>query len=238
MPNGSGKKSKVAILCEPDKIDEAKKRIIIEDNGIGMSRDEVISNLGTIARSGTSEFLKSLTGDQQKDSQLIGQFGVGFYSSFIVAKKVIVETRRAGNDSAEGVRWTCKGEADYKIETIGKADRGTKIELHLKKDAQEFANSWRLRNVIKKYSDHISIPVQMLKQEPPPTDENKDETVISEPEWSAINDAQALWTKPRNKIKDEEYKEFYRHVSSDFTDPLSWSHNKVEGKQDLSLIHI
>ena len=142
-------------------IDEEKKRIVIEDNGIGMSRDEVISNLGTIARSGTSEFLKSLTGDQQKDSQLIGQFGVGFYSSFIVAKKVVVETRRAGEDTAGGVRWTCKGEADYKIETIKKEERGTKIELHLKKDASEFANSWRLRSVMKKYSDHIAIPVQM-----------------------------------------------------------------------------
>ena len=224
-------------------IDEAKKRIVIEDNGIGMSRDEVVSNLGTIARSGTSEFLKSLTGDQQKDSQLIGQFGVGFYSSFIVAKKVIVETRRAGNDSANGVRWTCKGEADYKIETIGKADRGTKIELHLKKDAQEFANSWRLRNVIKKYSDHIAIPVQMLKEESSPAASNDDETVIEDPdktpEWESVNDAKALWTRSRSELSDDEYTDFYRHVSHDFSPPLSWSHNHVEGKLEYtSLLYI
>merc|ERR1712070_469467 len=135
--------------------------------------------------------------------------------------------------------WTCEGEADYQLEPIKKEDRGTSVTMFLKSEENEFASEWRLRSIVKKYSDHISIPVQMLKQEPPPTDENKDETVISEPEWSAINDAQALWTKPRNKIKDEEYKEFYRHVSSDFTDPLSWSHNKVEGKQDYtSLIYI
>ena len=221
-------------------IDEEKKRIVIEDNGIGMSRDEVISNLGTIARSGTSEFLKSLTGDQQKDSQLIGQFGVGFYSSFIVAKKVVVETRRAGEDTAGGVRWTCKGEADYKIETIKKEERGTKIELHLKKDASEFANSWRLRSVIKKYSDHIAIPVQMLKEEtsPPPSDDN--ETIIEDPdktpEWEAVNDAKALWTRSRSELSDDEYKDFYRHVSHDFSPPLTWSHNHVEGKLEYTTL--
>ena len=221
-------------------IDEEKKRIVIEDNGIGMSRDEVISNLGTIARSGTSEFLKSLTGDQQKDSQLIGQFGVGFYSSFIVAKKVVVETRRAGEDTAGGVRWTCKGEADYKIETIKKEERGTKIELHLKKDASEFANNWRLRSVIKKYSDHIAIPVQMLKEEtsPPPSDDN--ETIIEDPdktpEWEAVNDAKALWTRSRSELSDDEYKDFYRHVSHDFSPPLTWSHNHVEGKLEYTTL--
>ena len=221
-------------------IDEEKKRIVIEDNGIGMSRDEVISNLGTIARSGTSEFLKSLTGDQQKDSQLIGQFGVGFYSSFIVAKKVVVETRRAGEDTAGGVRWTCKGEADYKIETIKKEERGTKIELHLKKDASEFANNWRLRSVIKKYSDHIAIPVQMQKEEtsPPPSDDN--ETVIEDPdktpEWEAVNDAKALWTRSRSELSDDEYKDFYRHVSHDFSPPLTWSHNHVEGKLEYTTL--
>ena len=221
-------------------IDEEKKRIVIEDNGIGMSRDEVISNLGTIARSGTSEFLKSLTGDQQKDSQLIGQFGVGFYSSFIVAKKVVVETRRAGEDAAGGVRWTCKGEADYKIETIKKEERGTKIELHLKKDASEFANNWRLRSVIKKYSDHIAIPVQMQKEEtsPPPSDDN--ETVIEDPdktpEWEAVNDAKALWTRSRSELSDDEYKDFYRHVSHDFSPPLTWSHNHVEGKLEYTTL--
>ncbi|MAJ87440.1 MAG: molecular chaperone HtpG [Porticoccaceae bacterium] len=221
-------------------IDEEKKKIVIEDNGIGMSRDEVISNLGTIARSGTSAFLQSLTGDQQKDSQLIGQFGVGFYSSFIVAKKVIVETRRAGEESINGVRWTCKGEADYKVETIKKADRGTRIELQLKKDAQEFANSWRLRNVIKKYSDHIAIPVQMLKEETSPPPSNDDETIIEDPdktpEWEAVNDAKALWTRSRSELSDEEYKDFYRHVSHDFSPPLTWSHNRVEGKLEYTTL--
>ena len=219
--------------------DEKAKTVTISDNGIGMSESEVIENLGTIARSGTSEFLKNLTGDQKQDSQLIGQFGVGFYSSFIVAKKVIVETRRAGLDSSEGVRWTCEGEADYQIEPIEKDDRGTTVTMFLKSDETEFANDWRLRSIVKKYSDHISIPVEMLKNDPPSPSENEDETVINEPEWSAVNDAQALWTKPRNKVSEEEYKEFYRHVSSDFAEPLSWSHNKVEGKQDYtSLIYI
>ena len=221
-------------------IDEEKKKIVIEDNGIGMSRDEVISNLGTIARSGTSAFLQSLTGDQQKDSQLIGQFGVGFYSSFIVAKKVIVETRRAGEESINGVRWTCKGEADYKVETIKKADRGTRIELQLKKDAQEFANSWRLRNVIKKYSDHIAIPVQMLKEDTSPPPSNDNETIIEDPdktpEWEAVNDAKALWTRSRSELSDEEYKDFYRHVSHDFSPPLTWSHNRVEGKLEYTTL--
>ena len=221
-------------------IDEEKKKVVIEDNGIGMSRDEVISNLGTIARSGTSAFLQSLTGDQQKDSQLIGQFGVGFYSSFIVAKKVIVETRRAGEESINGVRWTCKGEADYKVETIKKADRGTRIELQLKKDAQEFANSWRLRNVIKKYSDHIAIPVQMLKEDTSPPPSNDNETIIEDPdktpEWEAVNDAKALWTRSRSELSDEEYKDFYRHVSHDFSPPLTWSHNRVEGKLEYTTL--
>ncbi len=191
--------------------DEKAKTVTISDNGIGMSESEVIENLGTIARSGTSEFLKNLTGDQKQDSQLIGQFGVGFYSSFIVAKKVIVETRRAGLDSSEGVRWTCEGEADYQIEPIEKDDRGTTVTMFLKSDETEFANDWRLRSIVKKYSDHISIPVEMLKNDPPSPSEKEDETVINDPEWSAVNDAQALWTKPRNKISEEEYKEFYRH---------------------------
>jgi molecular chaperone HtpG len=223
-------------------IDEEAKTVVISDNGIGMSRDEVITNLGTIAKSGTAEFLKNLTGDQKQDSQLIGQFGVGFYSSFIVADKVVVETRRAGAKASEAVRWSCEGEADYQLETIDRAERGTSITLHLKGEEQEFANDWRLRSIVKKYSDHIAIPVEMLKQEPPamPGDEEKDEEPAEiVPEWEAVNDAKALWTRSRSDVSDDDYKEFYRHVSHDFNEPLSWSHNRVEGKHEYtSLLYI
>ena len=218
-------------------VNEDAKTIEISDNGIGMSKEEVIANLGTIAKSGTSEFLKNLTGDQKKDSQLIGQFGVGFYSSFIVAKQVIVETRRAGAKAQEAVRWTCEGEADFQVETIEKQERGTSIILVLKDDEQEFANNWRLRSIIKKYSDHIAIPVQMEKIQPPA--EEGEEAKTDAPEWEAINDAKALWTKSRNEISDDEYNEFYRHISHDFAEPLSWSHNRVEGKHEYtSLLYI
>lgn len=219
-------------------VDEDAKTIEISDNGIGMSRDEVITNLGTIAKSGTADFLSKLTGDQKKDSQLIGQFGVGFYSSFIVAQRVVVETRRAGADASEAVRWSCEGEADFQIEAISRDQRGTSITLHLKEDDHEFANSWRLRSIIKKYSDHISIPVEMLKVQPPVAEEEEgvDETGS---EWEAVNDAKALWTKSRSEIDDDEYKEFYRTVSHDFAEPLSWSHNRVEGKHEYtSLLYI
>ena len=224
-------------------IDEENKRLVIADNGIGMSREEAIANLGTIAKSGTADFLSTLTGDQQQDSQLIGQFGVGFYSSFIVAEKVVVDTRRAGTPAGQGVRWTCSGEADYQIETIEMSQRGTRIELHLKADEHEFANNWRLRSIVKKYSDHIAIPVQMLKIEPPAAPSEDDETVIEDdaktPEWESINDAQALWTRSRSDVGDDEYNEFYRHISNDFTPPLSWSHNRVEGKHEYtSLLYI
>jgi molecular chaperone HtpG len=223
-------------------IDEDAKTVVISDNGIGMSRDEVITNLGTIAKSGTADFLKNLTGDQKQDSQLIGQFGVGFYSSFIVADKVVVETRRAGADASEAVRWSCEGEADYQLETIDRAERGTSITLHLKGEEQEFANDWRLRSIVKKYSDHIAIPVEMLKQEPPamPGDEEKEEEPAEiVPEWEAVNDAKALWTRSRSEVSDDDYKEFYRHVSHDFNEPLSWSHNRVEGKHEYtSLLYI
>ncbi len=219
-------------------IDEEAKTIEISDNGIGMSKDEVIANLGTIAKSGTSEFLKNLTGDQKKDSQLIGQFGVGFYSSFIVAKQVVVETRRAGAAANEAVRWTSEGEADFKVESIEKADRGTSITLILKDDEQEFANNWRLRSIIKKYSDHIAIPVQMEKIQPP-AEEVEDPKADQTPEWEAINAAKALWTKSRSEVTDDEYNEFYRHISHDFAEPLSWSHNRVEGKHEYtSLLYI
>ena len=223
-------------------VDEEAKTIAISDNGIGMSRDEVITNLGTIAKSGTAEFLKNLTGDQKQDSQLIGQFGVGFYSSFIVADKVVVETRRAGADASEGVRWSCQGEADYQVETIDRPERGTSIILHLKGEEQEFANDWRLRSIVKKYSDHIAIPVEMLKQEPPamPGDEAKEEEAAEVvPQWEAVNDAKALWTRSRSDVSDDEYKEFYRHVAHDFAEPLDWSHNRVEGKHEYtSLLYI
>jgi len=225
-------------------VDEEAKTIEISDNGIGMSREEVITNLGTIAKSGTAEFLKNLTGDQKQDSQLIGQFGVGFYSSFIVADRVVVETRRAAAGVDEGVRWSCEGEADYQIEQIERPQRGTSITLHLKSEEQEFTNDWRLRSIVKKYSDHIAIPVQMLKPATPPmpgvedkADDIEDAEIV--PEWDAVNDAQALWTKSRNEVSDEDYKEFYRHVSHDFAEPLAWSHNRVEGKQDYtSLLYI
>ena len=219
-------------------VNEEAKTIEISDNGIGMSKDEVIANLGTIAKSGTSEFLKNLTGDQKKDSQLIGQFGVGFYSSFIVAKQVVVESRRAGEAANEAVRWTSEGEADFKVESIEKADRGTSITLILKDDEQEFANNWRLRSIIKKYSDHIAIPVQMEKIQSP-AGEGEEPKADQAPEWEAINDAKALWTKSRSEVSDDEYNEFYRHISHDFAEPLSWSHNRVEGKHEYtSLLYI
>ncbi|MCF7982565.1 MAG: molecular chaperone HtpG [Pseudomonadales bacterium] len=214
--------------------------LTISDNGIGMTREEVITNLGTIAKSGTSEFLQHLTGDQKKDSQLIGQFGVGFYSSFIVADKVTVETLRAGQPAAEGVRWESAGEGEFDLESIEKADRGTRITLHLKKGEEEFAEGYRLRALVRKYSDHISVPVEMLKENYPPVDdEEKQETEEKAPEFESVNSATALWMCPRNELKDEEYKEFYKHVSHDFEDPLSWSHNKVEGKLEYtSLLYI
>jgi molecular chaperone HtpG len=215
--------------------DKEAKTLTISDNGIGMNRDEVISNLGTIARSGTAAFLGQLSGDQKKDSQLIGQFGVGFYSAFIVADKVDVYTRRAGADNSEGVHWECTGDAEYTIENFEKADRGTKIVLSLKDDAMEFADDWRLRSVIKKYSDHISLPVIMPKVPSGEEDGDKDKT----PEEETINTATALWTRSRQEINDEEYQEFYKHISHDFNDALSWSHNRVEGKLDYtSLLYL
>ncbi|MFD1216086.1 MULTISPECIES: molecular chaperone HtpG [Microbulbifer] len=212
--------------------------LTITDNGIGMSRDEVIENLGTIARSGTASFMQNLTGDQQKDAHLIGQFGVGFYSAFIVADKVDVFTRRAGSDASQGVHWECSGEAEYSVENIEWPNRGTRVVLHLKEDGKEFADGWRLRSIIKKYSDHIALPVEMLKEEMPAA-EGEEASERKAPEFEAVNAAQALWTRPRSEVKSEEYKEFYKHISHDFDDPLTWSHNRVEGKQDYtSLLYI
>ena len=215
--------------------DKEANTVTITDNGIGMSRQNVLDHLGTIAKSGTADFMKNLSGDQQKDSQLIGQFGVGFYSSFIVAKKVEVFTRRAGLDASEGVRWESEGEGDFTLETIEKKDRGTSIVLHLKDDEKEFADGWRLRSLVKKYSDHISFPVVMLS-EPAPAAEGEE---AKAPEDETINEATALWTLSRSEVKDEEYNEFYKHISHDFQDPLTWSHNRVEGKLEYtSLLYV
>lgn len=207
--------------------DKEAKTVTLEDNGIGMSRDDVIAHLGTIAKSGTADFMKNLSGDQKKDSTLIGQFGVGFYSAFIVADQVEVFTRCAGLPASEGVHWASKGEGDFEVATVEKADRGTRIVLHLKSGEDEFADGWRLRNIIKKYSDHIALPIELPK-------EQHGEEAAAEPEWETVNRASALWTRPRTEVKDEEYQEFYKHVSHDFENPLSWSHNKVEGKLEYS----
>ena len=212
--------------------DKDAKTVTLEDNGIGMNRDEVIAHLGTIAKSGTADFLKNLSGDQKKDSHLIGQFGVGFYSAFIVADQVEVFTRRAGAAASEGVHWSSKGEGEFEVASIDKAERGTRIVLHLKSGEEEFADGWRLRNIVKKYSDHIALPIELPK-------EQHGEDAPAEVEWETVNRASALWTRPRTEIKDEEYQEFYKHVGHDFENPLSWSHNKVEGKLEYtSLLYV
>ena len=217
--------------------DKDAKTITISDNGIGMTRQDVIENIGTIARSGTKKFFENLTGDQSKDSQLIGQFGVGFYSAFIVAEKVTLRTRRAGVGVAEGVQWESAGEGDFTIETIEKADRGTEITLHLREDQDEFLNSWRIRNVITKYSDHINMPIVMQKDPEPNEDGEIDESVVLEEE--TVNKATALWSLSKSDISEEDYKEFYKTIAHDFQDPLTWSHNKVEGKTEYtSLLYI
>jgi len=219
--------------------DKDAKTLTIADNGIGMSRDEVVDHLGTIAKSGTASFMQNLSGDQQKDSQLIGQFGVGFYSAFIVADKVEVLSRRAGLPAEEGVHWECDGEAEYSVENTTKESRGTTVILHLKSEGEEFADGWRLRSVIKKYSDHIAIPVEMEKEAAPAAEDDAEKTAEAAPEFEAINDATALWTRSRSEVSDEEYKEFYKHISHDFSEPVNWSHNRVEGKLDYtSLLYI
>ncbi|MFZ7217969.1 molecular chaperone HtpG [Avibacterium avium] len=213
--------------------DEEKGTITISDNGIGMTREQVIDHLGTIAKSGTKEFLSALGADQAKDSQLIGQFGVGFYSAFIVADKVTVKTRAAGVPADQGVLWESTGEGEYTVENIEKKDRGTEITLHLREEDKGFANAWRLREIISKYSDHIGLPVEILSKE---YDDEGKETGVK---WEKINKAQALWTRSKGEISDEEYKEFYKHLSHDFADPLLWAHNKVEGNQEYtSLLYV
>jgi len=210
--------------------------ISISDNGIGMNREEVISNLGTIARSGTAQFLQNLSGDQKKDSQLIGQFGVGFYSAFIVATEVEVVTRKAGVAAQDAVRWVSAGESDYSIESTEKAGRGTTVILKLRPESLEFADAFRLRQIVKKYADHIAIPVQLPKQDFAADDQEKTDTV---PEFETVNNAKALWTRARTDVSEDEYMEFYKHIAHDYEAPLSWSHNRVEGKLEYtSLLYI
>ena len=215
--------------------DQEAKTITITDNGIGMDRQEVIDNIGTIARSGTRHFVESLTGDQAKDAQLIGQFGVGFYSSFIVADQVTLTTRRAGANTDEGVQWSSDGEGEYTIESVVKEQRGTEILLHLRDDeASDLLNEWRLKSIITKYSDHISLPV-IMEVEKPAEDENAEPTR----EIEQINKASALWTRAKKDITDDEYKEFYKHISHDFEDPMTWVHSRVEGTLEYtSLLYI
>ncbi|WMB74757.1 molecular chaperone HtpG [Shewanella oncorhynchi] len=215
--------------------DKEKGTVTIEDNGVGMTRDGVIEHLGTIAKSGTADFFKNLSGESSKDSQLIGQFGVGFYSAFIVAKKVTVRTRAAGHKADEAVLWESEGEGNFTVETITKASRGTEITLHLRDEEKEFADDWRLRSIITKYSDHISVPVEMWQEGSPERDGPDGEKIpATEGQWKVMNKATALWMRNKADISDEEYQEFYKHISHDYTDALLWSHNRVEGKQEYT----
>lgn len=215
--------------------DEKARTVTLSDNGIGMNRDEVIENIGTIARSGTRAFIEKLGQDKAKDLSQIGQFGVGFYSAFIVAEEVSLTTRRAGMAPEHGVRWVSRGEGEYSLETVEVPHRGTTIELKLREEQAEFANDWRLRSVIRKYSDHITFPIEMLKT----VSSSEAEDADAVPEWERVNDAQALWTRAKSDITDEEYTEFYKHVGHDWEAPLAWSHNRVEGKTEYtSLLYL
>jgi molecular chaperone HtpG len=219
-----GDEKELAVWVTPD---EKAGTVAIRDNGIGMTREEAVAHLGTIAKSGTAEFFGKLTGDAQKDSQLIGQFGVGFYSAFIVADKVEVLSRKAGEPTAAGVRWTSTADGEYTVETIEHAPRGTTVILHLKAEAKEFADTWRVRSLVRRYSDHLAFPVYMPK------------TGEASLDYEAVNQAKALWTRPRTEVSDDEYREFYRHISHDSEAPLAWSHNKVEGKREYtSLLYL
>ncbi|QGT79113.1 molecular chaperone HtpG [Guyparkeria halophila] len=218
--------------------DSEAKTVTIDDNGIGMNHEEVVEHIGTIAHSGTKAFLEQLEADKQKDANQIGQFGVGFYSAFIVADHVELTTRRAGVGAEHGVRWTSTGEGEYTIETVDKPERGTRIVLHLREDQQEFADDFRLRSVIRKYSDHINFPVQMWVAPKTEKDDEGNETETPG-RWETVNDANALWTRPKSEITDEEYTEFYKHVSHDWEPPLAWAHNQVEGKVEYtSLLYV
>ncbi|WP_017430670.1 molecular chaperone HtpG [Vreelandella jeotgali] len=213
--------------------------VTVRDNGVGMDRDDVIHNLGTIAKSGTAEFLQQLSGEQQKDANLIGQFGVGFYSSFIVADEVTVRTRKAGAPMAEGVEWRSAGEGEFTIGEYEREAHGTEIVLHLKEEAREFADDARLQGLVRKYSDHIQVPVRMPKTETAKDDDGNEIEGSEVTTWDTVNEATALWVRPKAEITDDEYKAFYKHVSHDFSDPLTWSHNKVEGKLEYtSLLYV
>ncbi|WP_445399110.1 molecular chaperone HtpG [Zobellella sp. An-6] len=220
-------------------LDKDNKTLTISDNGIGMSRDEVIEHLGTIAKSGTKAFFSQLSGDQARDSQLIGQFGVGFYSAFIVADKVTVLSRAAGQPADRGVRWESDGDGTFTVADIEKTGRGTDVILHLREAEQEFLDDWRLRSIIGKYSDHISIAVEMWKEGEPEREEDGEKILATEGEWEQVNKATALWTRAKGEVSDEEYQEFYKHISHDWQDALAWSHNKVEGNQEYtSLLYV
>jgi molecular chaperone HtpG len=222
QPELTGGQNDFAITIDTD---DKAHTVTITDNGVGMTRQETIEHLGTIAKSGTAEFLSKLSGDQKKDAQLIGQFGVGFYSSFIVAERVEVFSRRAGHPASEGVHWESRADGEFTVSNLELPERGTRIVLHLKEGEREFADAFRVRSLVRKYSDHIAFAVRMKKSD-------KDE-------YETVNHAQALWTRPRTELKDDEYKEFYRHISHDFNDPLAWSHGKVEGKKEYtSLLYI
>ncbi|MEM5401313.1 molecular chaperone HtpG [Paraburkholderia unamae] len=210
--------------------DKEARTITIDDNGIGMSHDEAVSHLGTIARSGTKEFFGRLSGDQQKDAALIGQFGVGFYSGFIVADKITVESRRAGLTAAEGVRWTSAGEGEFAVETIERAQRGTTITLHLREGEDELLSAWKIKSIIQKYSDHVGLPIEMKKEE---WDAEKSEMVTKD-EYETINQASALWTRSKSEISDEQYQQFYQHLAHDHQNPLAWTHNRVEGRSEYT----
>ena len=223
--------------------DKAAKTLTITDNGIGMTAQEAIDHLGTIAKSGTKDFMSKLSGDQKADAQLIGQFGVGFYSGFIVAEKITVETRRAGAAAAEGVRWISGGTGDFEVETITRAERGTSVILHLREEALEYANTWKLKEIVGKYSDHISLPILMEKEEWKDgelIDPNNEEGgrqpggMVKTGEWETINKASALWTRPKKDITDEQYADFYKQISRDFEAPLTWTHNRVEGSTEYT----
>ncbi|HEY8037801.1 MAG TPA: molecular chaperone HtpG [Methylobacter sp.] len=216
--------------------DKDKRTITIIDNGIGMTRAEVQEHIGTIAKSGTKQFFQSLTGDQAKDSELIGQFGVGFYSAFIVADKVTLTTRKAGADKSQGVRWESAGEGDYTLESVEKAQRGTEIVLHMKESESEFLDSYRIRSIVRKFSDHISLPIVMDKEATPSMSEEGEEEKPAEIVEETVNSASALWTKARQEISDEAYNEFYKHVGHDFQDPLTHVHSKVEGTNEYTLL--
>ncbi len=219
--------SELAIQIEFDK---AARTISITDNGIGLSQAEAVEHLGTIAKSGTKEFFSRLSGDQQKDAAMIGQFGVGFYSGFIIANKITVESRRAGLPAEQGVKWESAGEGEFSVETINKPQRGTRITLHLREGEDDFLSAWQLRSIIRKYSDHISLPIKMHKEE---WDEEKKEMIVKD-ELETVNQASALWARSKSDITEEQYTEFYKHVSHDFQEPLSWTHNRVEGRSEYT----